>query len=76
MLKTFLTNLGKAVHDLVTSKKFLVGVLTGIVQALPVSQDLKNSILGIGGAVIMGQALADFGKNGKPPAPPAVAPAV
>jgi hypothetical protein len=59
------SNLGKSLRDIFTSKKFLVGVMTGIVQLLPISDDLRHSILGIGGAVILGQAASDFGKNAK-----------
>lgn len=59
----FFSKLGQSLHDLFTSKKFIVGVMTGVVQVLPLSQDVKNSILGIGGAVILGQAASDFGKN-------------
>lgn len=62
-MNTFLSNLGKSIHDILTSKKFLIGVMTAVVQALPISQDLKLSILGIGGALILGQAAADLGKN-------------
>ena len=59
----FFKKFGSSLADIFTSKKFIVGVATAIVQALPISADMKHSILGIGGAVILGQAAADFGKN-------------
>jgi hypothetical protein len=74
LVTQFLKNLGKSLHDLLTSKKFLAGVFTGIVQALPIEAHTKEVIAGIGMSFIVGQGIADFGKNraaALPPAPPA-----
>jgi hypothetical protein len=69
-MNTFLKNLGASIRDVLTSKKFLIGVMTAVVQALPIPDDAKHSILGIGAALILGQAAADLGKN-KPTTPAA-----
>ena len=64
-MSAFFKKLGQSLADIFTSKKVLMGIATAVVQVLPIGQDVKNSVLGIGGAVILGQAASDFGKNKK-----------
>ncbi len=63
----FFKAFGKAIADLFTSKKFLVTVGTVVAQAVVKDPTLAHTLVGTGAAYVLGQGLADFGKNAKPP---------
>lgn len=52
-----------AIAETLTSKKFLTGAVTMVVQALPISAEMKQHFIEIGIALIVGQGIADFGKG-------------
>jgi len=60
-VRTFLRNLTNTLHQLVTSKKFLTAVATGIT-AYNTTGDLRRSVVALGVALLLGQGAADFGK--------------
>jgi hypothetical protein len=68
-MKTFLTNLLKTFHDLLTSKKVLTAVGTVLTSYLTHDPDIKKTVLMTGVALLLGQGAADFGKAAKPPTP-------
>lgn len=64
-MKTFLGNFGRMLHDLFTSKKFTVavgGTITAIAKGVPAG----TAVLAGAGAYVLGQGMADFGKNANP----------
>lgn len=64
-MKSFFSNLAKAIHDLLTSKKFLTGALTTGAAMVIKDPATRQLVVGSGMAVILGQGAADFGKNAK-----------
>lgn len=66
-MKTFVTNLLKTLHDLVTSKKVLTAVGTVLTSYLAHDPDFKKTVLMTGVALLLGQGAADFGKAAKTP---------
>lgn len=66
-MKRFFSSLGRAIHDLVTSKKFLTGALTAGAALAIKDPTTRELVTGAGVAVILGQGAADFGKEKKTP---------
>lgn len=62
-MNPLLKKFGAALLEIVTSKKFLTGAVTMVVQAMPMSAEMKQHAIEIGIALIVGQGLADLGKS-------------
>ena len=60
----FLLNMLTAIHDLLTSKKFLTAIGTALA-AYNTDGDLRKALVGVGIALLLGQGATDFGKAAK-----------
>ena len=71
----FFKSLARTMGTMLTSKKFLTSALSTVAALTIKDPSVRNLVVGVGGAYILGQGAADFGKSAaavvptEPPAP-------